>query len=302
MIQPRPTVTETFIADTTEGKVDILFVDDNSASMEFEQRALGQRFPSFVQELQGLDWQAGITTTDCGRGKWGICGSLLEMTGTTTRILTPMVTGYETLFRNTIERPETVDCLARGECPSGLEEALKASIGAIDKRATDNVGFFRDDAALAIVVLTDEDEQSTGPQTATKPQAVIDKVTQAWGANKKFKSYAITILTGDAQCLKTQQDQQGGIGAYGTFAIELARLTGGQSVSICAPDYSVTLKQIGEDLRKVTNAVTLSRVPVSGTVEVVFTPAQNITWTVRGSSILFNRPVPAGTRIDVTFE
>jgi hypothetical protein len=301
-LSSRPTATENFVADNSESKVDILFVDDNSASMEFEQRALGQKFPSLVTQLAGLDWQIGVTTTDCSTGAYGICGSLLPMTGTSTHVLTPQITGYEQVFLNTIERPETVDCARRGLCPSGLEEALKAAKTSVDKRNGDNAGFFRSNAAFAVIVLTDEDEQSIGSATATKPQEVIDHVMATFGADKKFKSYAITILNGDTACLKTQRDQQNGIGAYGTYAMDLARRSGGQSVSICAPDYGVTLKQIGDDLRKVTGAVKLTRVPIASSVSVRFTPAHNSTWTVQDDVVLFNTPVPGGTAIEVTYE
>jgi hypothetical protein len=296
------TATETFTADASEGKVDILFVDDNSASMEFEQRALGQRFPSFVNELAGIDWQIGITTTDCSTGPYGICGSLLQMVGTATNILTSAIAGFDMVFRNTIERPETVDCVARGLCPSGLEEALRAANTAMDKRNTNNAGFFRNGAALALVVLTDEDEGSDAPVTATTPQQVVNHFNSIWGATKRFKSYAITTLPGDAACLAAQQAQQGGIGFYGTYAVGLANLTGGRSVSICAPDYSVTLQQIGQDLRTVTSAVQLTRVPLAGSVQVQFMPAQSIAFSVRGDTVLFAQPVPAGTQIRVTYQ
>jgi hypothetical protein len=301
----RPTQTDVFIADASEGKVDILFIDDNSASMEFEQSKLGQKFTSFVAQLQGLDWQVGITTTDCSPGTWGICGSLLPMAGLASAILTPAVAAFDQVFMNTIYRPETVDCANKGACPSGNEEALKAAITAMDKRDADNAGFFRDGAALALVVLTDEDEQSTAPSTATTPQAVVDHFNALWGGGKKMKSYAITVLSGDAACLKMQQDQQGGVGAYGTYAMELARLTGGESQSICAADYSGILRQIGDDLRTVTSAVTLSHPPASAAaiqISFVPAPAQPITWSLSGQTVLFDSPIPAGTRITVTYE
>lgn len=298
-----PTATETFVADASEGKVDILFVDDNSASMDPEQNKLGQRFPSFVNALIGLDWQVGITTTDCSTGTWGICGSLLQMTGTMVNVLSSAIANYETIFSNTISRPETVDCVNRGACPSGNEEAMKATIGAIDKRAGSNAGFFRDGAALAVVVLTDEDEQSTAPATATTPQAVVDKFRDTWGTTKQLRAYAITVIAGDTACLQMQKDQQGGIGAFGSYPTELARLTGGQSQSICAADYSGILKAIGDDLRTVTNAVKLTRAPNPvASVRVSFNPARNITWSVSGSTVLFNSPVPAGTQITVTYQ
>ena len=293
---------EVFTADASEGKVDILFVDDNSASMEFEQRKLGQRFTTFIWELMGVDWQVGITTTDCSTGKWGVCGSLLQFEGLAQKILSPAIAGYADAFLRTIERPETVDCVARGECPSGLEEALKAAMTSMDKRNGDNAGFFRNGAALAVVVLTDEDERSTGPANATKAQQVVEKFQSIWGMDKKLKGYAITVLEGDTACLQMQKDQQGGIGAYGTHATAFANLTGGRTGSICAADYSSVLQNIGSDVRSLTSAVTLTKAPVAASVNVVFTPNQAITWTVKDKTILFSRPVPPGTKIDVYYD
>jgi hypothetical protein len=292
---------ETFTTDQMNGKVDILFIDDNSASMDPEQQALGSKFPAFTSSLTGLDWQMGITTTDCSTGPWGICGSLLQMAGTQSFILNNQVPNYEKVFLNTVVRPETVNCVASGACPSGNEEGLKATIAAVDKRLTNNAGFFRDDSALAVVILTDEDEQSNAPPTATTPQAVVDHLRSVFGTQKQIRSYAITTLIGDTQCLKMQQDQQGGIGAYGTYPIGLANLTGGISVSICAPDFSVTLQQIGSDLLKLTNSVMLTNTPVAGSVNVTLTPQQSVTWRVSGKNIIFSSPLQPGTKIDVTY-
>lgn len=48
------------------GKVDILIVDDNSASMSFEQRHLAERFNQFIKRLEerNVDYRIAITTTD----------------------------------------------------------------------------------------------------------------------------------------------------------------------------------------------------------------------------------------------
>lgn len=294
-------LTEVFTTDNMNGKVDILFVDDNSASMDPEQQALGTKFPAFTASLLGLDWQIGITTTDCSSGPWGICGSLLQMAGTTSYILNNQVPQFEKIFLDTIVRPETVNCVASGSCPAGNEESLRASIAAMDKRSGVNAAFFRADAALAIVMLTDEDEQSTAPATATTPQNVIDHFKGIWGTAKQLRTYAITTLNGDSQCLKTQQDQQGGIGSYGSYPISLASMTGGISVSICAPDYSVTLQQIGSDLLKLTNTVTLTQTPISGSVNVTLAPNQTVTWKVSGKSVVFSQPLQPGTKITVKY-
>ena len=48
------------------GKVDVLFVNDNSASMSWEQARIADRFVNFVQQLDGtgIDYRIGMVTTD----------------------------------------------------------------------------------------------------------------------------------------------------------------------------------------------------------------------------------------------
>jgi hypothetical protein len=287
------------------GKVDILFVDDNSASMDAEQMALGNRFSSFTTALSGLDWQAGIVTTDCTAGSpHNFCGQLYDFAGQApgTYVLNPSLPGYLDSFRNTIQRPETLDCLLSGTCPSGREEGLKSTIEAINRRNTDNAGFFRADADLAVVMLTDEDEQSNAPVTATTPAQVINAFNTAWGNTKKFSSYSIIVRPGDNACWTSQRSQLGNNANYGTYPDQLSQLTGGISVSICEPDYSVTLTEIGLNVTRLSKSVDLAQTPIAGTVSVVFTPTHTTTWSVSGRRLTFDVPAPAGTQVEIFYE
>src|SRR5690348_8387825 len=49
----------------TGGKVDILIVDDNSASMSYEQARLASRFNNFINLLDSkyIDYRIAVTTT-----------------------------------------------------------------------------------------------------------------------------------------------------------------------------------------------------------------------------------------------
>ncbi|RME15534.1 MAG: hypothetical protein D6797_06350 [Bdellovibrio sp.] len=293
---------ESFISEGANRKVDILFVDDNSGSMEFEQAALSRKFSSFSNSLTSLDWQIGITTTDVSDGPFGIKGSLLPFAGTGSYILKPTTPQFEKAFQDTIQRPETVNCVGSGSCPSGKEMPLLASILAIDKRNTDNAGFFRPDANLAIVILSDEDEDSTGPSTATQPQEVVDKV-KATFPNKKLSVYGIIVQPGDSQCKAIQDAQVPGIQShYGTFVQKLADITGGVTMSVCEPDYSITLQNIANSVIGLGNSVQLKQVPLPGTVQVSFTPAFNTSWTVSGNRVIFQKAPPKGTRIEVFYQ
>ena len=142
-----------------------------------------------------------------------------------------------------------------------------------------------------------------GGAGATTAAQLITHFNSIWGATKTLRTYAITTLTGDAACLTAQQNQQGGIGAYGAISMRLAQMTGGISQSICAPDYSGLVTQIGLDVHNTTtDAVTLAHTPVAGSVSVTFTPATSIGWTVRGNDLLFAASIPAGTQIDITYD
>lgn len=296
---------ETFTSRGPGGKVDILFVDDNSASMDPEQAALGNRFASFANAMTNVDWQAGIITTDCTTGSpFNFCGQLLDMTGRPAGeyVLRPTTPNYLDVFRNTIQRPETRDCLLNNNCPSGREEGLRSSIQAMNLRDTDNSGFFRNDADLAIVMLTDEDEMSSAPATATRPQQVVDAFRGIWGTTKKLSSYGIIIRPGDTACLSTQRNQLGNNAFYGSFPDQLATLTGGISVSICEPDYSITLTEIGENVTRLANSYDLLRTPIAGSVRITYTPAHTSTFSVSGNRVTIDTPAPLGTRVDISYQ
>jgi hypothetical protein len=295
---------ETFISDASFGKIDILFIDDNSASMDPKQASLGTKFSGFATELKSIDWQIGITTTDCSTGPYGICGSLLTMTGFNSKVLTPSVPNYTTVFNNSIQRPETAGCLNTGTCPAGASEPLLSATTAMNKFNSDNNGFFRQDSDLAIVILSDADERQTGGATyKDRPAQLVSAFNNNWGTtSKKLKVYSIIVKPGDSSCLDTMRVGSGGFSFYGDLIDQTVNLTGGFSTSICAPDYTVTLKSIGESVRTLTNSVELAHTPVAGSVQVTFTPAQTIGYTVIGNKVVFDAPPSVGTEIKVDYQ
>ena len=85
--------------------------------------------------------------------------------------------------------------------------------------------------------------------------------------------------------------------------MELARITGGISQSICSPSFANVMTQIGQDVTTtVTDKVTIVHTPVAGTVKVKFVPARGISFTVNGRDVLFSAPIPVGTAIDVSYD
>jgi hypothetical protein len=162
-------------------KMDILFVIDDSGSMGEEQTNLASNFPQFINVLDTyqtaggdfLDYRVAITTT----------GRDLDYT-----IQPPAIPGFPTfppitqsergdngafvqdcgmsrrwLERGDVDVSSTFSCAAKvGTSGPSLEMPLHTTKLALQDRMADNTnaGFLRDDALLAIVILTDEDDCS----------------------------------------------------------------------------------------------------------------------------------------------
>lgn len=182
-----------YTEDVTGPKVDILFVNDNSASMSFEQKALANRFAGFIQMLDGkhIDYRIAMTTTDVHSGQDGNepraingNGSLqngnLISYGDGINYLTPAVGDRVSRFNAAVVRPETLKCEQfiadwvslhgtgtlssdayktqyKANCPSGDERGTFAANLAVKNNSG---SFLRDDAYLAIIFVADEDVRS----------------------------------------------------------------------------------------------------------------------------------------------
>ncbi len=149
--------------------MDILFVIDNSESMQDEQDNLGKNFPRFIDALNQLklDWRVGVTSTGKdtqfffvqplgkipGMEK-GENGNLQQKCGMTQR----WIDRYDN-----VDVAQQFACLANlGTMGSGMEMPLEGMRLALVDRMADgsNAGFLRADALLAIVFLTDENDCS----------------------------------------------------------------------------------------------------------------------------------------------
>lgn len=291
----RQSVKDTFYQQTEKTQVDVLMVVDNSPSMKEEQEKIGQRISSFLGHLNDVDWHLGLTTTDISGGRFSTNGDLMTFSGTNLRVLDKSVPSYNQIFLNSVRRPES-DCWT--DCGSGDEQPLRASILAMDKRDSANHGFFRDNTDLVVVVISDENEMSTGTADATKPQEVISKFNSLWAGTKSLTAYGILILPSDTKCY---DDNLASGGNYGTFVYEFAKATGGLSGSICDNDYGASLSSIGQRVRNLLNSFTLTADVDAATVKVTMTPTQAIGWRVDGRKIVFDRPPASGTKIEVDY-
>ncbi len=153
--------------------MDIVFVVDDSASMSQEQANLAANFPAFAQVLadyrvdgQALDFRVAVTTTgrtlttivsngplEIPTTEQGDNGAFRDGCGVDRRWLEPT---DATLSSALACRADV------GIDGPSYEQPLAMSMMALDERIVDgtNAGFLRDDALLAVVMLTDEDDCS----------------------------------------------------------------------------------------------------------------------------------------------
>ena len=166
-------------------KMDLLFVIDNSGSMGDEQANLALNFPNFIGVLDtftaengaAIDYRVAVTSTGVTKS-WtqetfpgfppipssqsGDDGAMLQRCDMTRRWVE----------KSDADPAGTFACAAQlGDNGPGLEMPLEALRQAFDERMADgtNAGFHREDALLAIVVLTDENDCSRQDNNFTLP-------------------------------------------------------------------------------------------------------------------------------------
>lgn len=268
-------------------KVDILFVIDNSGSMEYEQRNMALRVRNFLDVVKGLDWQIGITTTDPVSSTWGD-GRLLAMKGlSSTYILhsgMPETTAREALSQ-TLQRTET---------GSGQEQGIYATYRVLERGQAGpgvNRDLIREGSQLAVVLISDEDESAN--QFRNDPTNLVNYIRSTYGGQKAFSFHSIITRPGDRACKSTYGYTEGF--RYQT----LSQLTGGVIGDVCALDYAAQVQGIAEGVRNTLKTVTLACEPIIDSVRtmVIKKDGQNYSggYTISGVNMVFNEMLPAGS-------
>jgi hypothetical protein len=146
------TTIETFV-QPSQPLVDILFTIDNSCSMAEEQAALAMNFNAFISyaTLANVDYRIAVVTTDdfspLGQGKF--------VAGTPT-VLERSMPNVQQAFAQRVNV---------GISGSGNEKPLSTTLKALTAPMVTgpNSGFLRDEANLAIILITDAPDQSQEP-------------------------------------------------------------------------------------------------------------------------------------------
>ena len=233
----------TTIVQVTTPQVDILWMIDNSCSMANEQSDLTENFPFFMDFFvgSGLDYNVGVTSSDLDGNYNGSKGKLRDVAGA--RYLTP----------DTLNPIEVFEAMATmGTMGSGTEKGIGAVYMALEtNRDTTNFGFYRDDAALHTVIISDEPDLT--PQNDIDLDEFID-----WYDGLKPNN--------DDRTFSAVIDMNLG-SRYKTAAIEV----GGIIWSLLDENWPQVLEELGIQASGLKREYFLSQRPVLGTVSVTVT-------------------------------
>jgi hypothetical protein len=229
-----------FVA-TEASMLDILWVVDNSCSMIEEQAALAAMAGEFIDFLvaEGFDFQVGVVSTD----------------NATLQGATPIVSAA------------TADPAASfaanvqlGTAGSGYEQPIDFGYQAVTPPMSvpggPNEGFLREAAGLALIALTDEDDQSAG--TAADWAAAIEAL----------KPDPDAVSFNGIHGLATGCEDNG-VAAYpGPRLQEVVAATGGSEVSLCDADWMPVLETIPELVAQPQSTFELTFQPLPATLVV----------------------------------
>ncbi len=245
------TVTESVQVEPAGNQADILFVIDNSISMEEEQAEMARRISHFFSRLRDLDWKVGIITTD----PYALDpqtqvpnpfadGALLQFPNNSYWLDSSLsLNQARSFFSQTIQRDEEGNGHERGirNTYRAIERSLQPEASPANQRLH---AFFRDRASLSVVLISDENETLLDGVGKLLPEGfksqganLVDFVSQAWGSYKKFQYNSVVVLPGDYDCLGQYE-------SFGDAYIELSQMTGGAVENICASDYTGALRNI----------------------------------------------------------
>lgn len=277
-----------FQSDTFEqstAKVDILFVIDDSCSMADEQQALASNFMSFISgATQGAgDWQIGVTTTDLFAQR----GVLRAGAPGQPAVLTPSTPNVATVFASNVQV---------GVTGSGYEQPFACMQAAVTEpnRSGLNAGFLRDDAALAVVLVTDAIEQSQG--------TVNQYVSTLRGLKNNLPELVNVSVVGPFSAASASCSIEGiDDGRYAS----IVTATNGARADICTNDWARELTNVSESVFSARKSFSLTGSPRSmGDVTVTVngnTMSSGWRLDAANNAVVFTTPPPAGADIVVGY-
>ena len=282
--------------------VDILWVIDDSCSMYDEQARLVSNLSPFTAyaDSQAADYQMAVTITD----------SRSSQAGTFRRCWPhpPILRGD---YSDAATRQEAFECtfLVGTDNISFSESGLGAAMRALERATSTtldpatnpNAGFVRPDAKLAIVTVSDEDDQS-----AESHEVLRDFYYSVKGFNRRDRVSVFSIAGPTTNpCAQGPRFAEPGY-RY----LRMTQDTGGRFFDICETDWQPLLNNLGLDVFTPLDEWDLSQAADPGSLQVAVDgvsipsdPVDGYTYILASNSLRFNGaslPAP-GAQITATY-
>lgn len=266
-------------------KLDILFVIDDSGSMQTHQSNLSQNIGKFADAIvrtKFLDYQVGVITSSATSATWSskpCCGALVGVPRFVTRA-TP--NGIQALASNLIV----------GTSGDATEKFFEPVYLAFTEPnlSGHNAGFYRQSASLALIFITDTEDQSK----LFSAQTIHSFLTNLKGSSEKLFVAAAHIPDNQVTtCSGESSDILGKSGLTDFF-----QLTQATTFSLC-DNFGEKLADIGAKIANQAQTMYLSQVPVQGTIKITMDGVElpsdaKFGWTYNAS----NNSIEFGSGID----
>jgi hypothetical protein len=300
----------TFTQNTKASSVpiDILWVVDNSGSMETSQAQVAANVASFIDKFKAtnFDFRIAVTTTAAYQALPLFTGDesnsrFRDGTAATGysgfKVITPTTPNIEAVFNQNIQQGIAGSADERGF------QSLEATLLNVQNRAE----FPRQGAYLAVIFLTDEEDfswdgtaniQLNGDGSPNSNQDArlignqhyLDILDQVTGSTATQKNYVVnTIAIFDEACRAQLATAFSGRRIADRYA-SLTDATGGIKASLC-DDFSGILSDLSDTILEFSTKFYLDRVPNLETLEIfvnnVEVPSEGFVYNVDENSITF---------------
>ncbi len=263
-------------ASETNGKIDVLFVIDNSGSMASSQQKLAESMSHFIElfTAKGFDYRIAVTTTDTWRTKYTTDQSNAKFKDG------GPVNGRSFVYMITPQTPRVNEVfmqnILQGTGGNGDERAFESMERTLTHSSNADFDFPRADAFMSVIVVSDEEDFSNNTGSMHEDYNFaglysvdyyinfLDTFTGATPDTRSSRYNVNSISIKDQACLSSIG---GNAQKIARRYVELAQKTNGISGSICE-DFGETLASISSKIVELITQFYLDREPVESTLQV----------------------------------
>ncbi len=273
--------------DITDKKqqVDILFVVDNSISMEEEQDKISKEFSGFIFQISKIDWRIAITTMDNDNTGEGNKGSFVNFKKNSGKLyfIDSKTQDANNLFSSSVRTGTSGSNSETGLF--SVREFIKLSNNS--KKVESQ--FLRPTADFHTIVVSDSDQDQDSSSNSYDIKELF-KVVKGKIKTKNFVNHSF-VNDGTFKCT-------GEVEAIGASYIALSQLTKGTVGSICKPNYATNFKLIADSINSEVVTKNLDCVPADTdndgrpNIQVISPSLQIIKeFNLKGSQLTFSKPL-----------